>query len=153
VSPPWCCLAHVEETGKDRIKIDPQTSADFGPYGGKTESKIVNSLAHLGKTGRDLETALRDLIIPVKGIYFDQIVAGTKPHEFRLHTPHWAKRLEGRTYRHVVMTRGYPKGGGVEGVTRLTRMWRGYDLRTIQHEHFGADPVAVFAIDVSKAAV
>lgn len=24
---------------------------------------------------------------------------------------------------------------------------------TIQHEHFGADPVAVFAIDVSKAAV
>ena len=94
----------------------------------------------------------RDLIIPVKGIYFDQIAAGTKSHEFRLQTPHWTKRLEGRTYRRVVMTRGYPKGGGVEGVTRLTRVWRGYDLRTIQHEHFGADPVAVFAIDVSEAA-
>jgi len=95
----------------------------------------------------------RDLIIPVKGIYFDQIAAGTKFHEFRLQTPFWTKRLEGRTYRHVVMTRGYPKGGGVEGETRLTRVWRGYDRRTIQHEHFGADPVTVFAIDVSEAAV
>ncbi len=95
----------------------------------------------------------RDLIIPVKGIYFDQIAAGTKSHEFRLQTPFWTKRLEGRTYRHVVMTRGYPKGGGVEGETRLTRVWRGYDLRTIQHEHFGVDPVAVFAIDVSEGVV
>lgn len=98
-------------------------------------------------------TTPRDLIVPVNGIYFDQIAAGTKSHEFRLQTPFWTKRLEGRTYRHVVMTRGYPKGGGVEGETRLTRVWRGYDLRTIQHEHFGADPVAVFAIDVSEAAV
>ncbi|WP_395326964.1 ASCH domain-containing protein [Novosphingobium sp. BL-8H] len=96
---------------------------------------------------------MSDLIIPVKGIYFDQIKAGTKSHEFRLQTPHWAKRLERRTYRHVVMTRGYPKGGGVEGVTRLTRVWRGYEPRTIQHEHFGPDPVDVFAIDVSEAAV
>lgn len=96
---------------------------------------------------------LRDLIIPVNGIYFDQIAAGTKSHEFRLQNAHWAKRLEGRAYRHVVMTRGYPKAGGVEGETRLTRVWRGYDLRTIQHEHFGDDPVAVFAIDVSEAAV
>ncbi|MGO4170216.1 hypothetical protein AB4Z00_24825 [Novosphingobium sp. YAF33] len=51
------------------------------------------------------------------------------------------------------MTRGYPKGGGVEGETRLTRVWRGFDRRTIQHEHFGANRVAVFAIDVSEAAV
>lgn len=98
-------------------------------------------------------TIERDLFIPVKGIYFDEIRDGTKLHEFRERKPSWAKRLEGRTYRHVVMTRGYPKGGGEEGVTRLTRVWRGYDLRTIQHEHFGADPVAVFAIDVSEAAV
>jgi hypothetical protein len=70
-----------------------------------------------------------------------------------LQTPFWIKRLAGRTYRHVVMTRGYPKDGGVEGETRLTRVWRGFDRRTIQHDHFGADPVAVFAIDVSEAAV
>lgn len=95
---------------------------------------------------------MADLIIPVKGIYFDEIAAGTKLYEFRLQTPYWEKRLVGQTYRHVVMTRGYPKGGGIEGVTRLTRVWRGFDRRTIQHEHFGADPVAVFAIDVSEAA-
>ncbi|KPH67076.1 hypothetical protein [Novosphingobium sp. ST904] len=110
-------------------------------------------MANSGKTENRLGSPSRDLIIPVKGIYFDQIAAGTKSHEFRLQTPHWTKRLDGRTYRHVVMTRGYPKSGGVEGVTRLTRVWRGYDLRTIQHEHFGAVPVSVFAIDVSEAAV
>ncbi|WP_454798611.1 hypothetical protein [Novosphingobium lindaniclasticum] len=36
---------------------------------------------------------------------------------------------------------------------RLTRVWRVFDLRTIQHEHFGVVPVSVFAIDVSEAAV
>lgn len=92
-----------------------------------------------------------DLIIPVKGIYFDDIKAGTKSHEFRLRTAFWQKRLEGREYRHVVMTRGYPKGGGVEGETRLTRKFKGYLRQTITHPHFGPDPVEVFAIDVTEA--
>jgi len=90
-----------------------------------------------------------DLTIPVNGIYFDQIAAGAKPLEYRLSNDYWRKRLDGRAYRNVVLTRGYPKGGGVEGVTRLTRAWRGYQRQTIQHEHFGPDPVDVFAIDVS----
>jgi hypothetical protein len=76
----------------------------------------------------------RDLIIPVKGIYFDQIAAGTKFHEFRLQTPFWTKRLEGRTYRHVVMTRGYPTGGGLEGETRLPRVWADLDRRTNERD-------------------
>lgn len=101
----------------------------------------------------DKSTSPRDLTIPVKGVYFDQIAAGTKTHEFRLQTSFWTKRLEGNAYRYVVMTRGYPKDGGVEGVTRLTRVWRGFDRRTIKHPHFEDDPVAVFAIDVSEAAV
>jgi hypothetical protein len=28
--------------------------------------------------------------------------------------------------------------------------WKGYRLTTINHPHFGADPVEVFAIDVSR---
>lgn len=92
------------------------------------------------------------LTIPVNGIYFDEIKAGTKWFEYRLLTSHWRKRLEGRTYRHVVMTRGYPKGGGIEGETRLTRKWKGYQRQTITHPHFGPNPVEVFAIDVSEAA-
>lgn len=94
----------------------------------------------------------RDLTIPVNFCYFDEIKAGTKLFEYRLLTPFWQKRLEGREYRHVVMTRGYPKGGGVEGETRLTRKWKGYQQQTITHPHFGADPVEVFAIDVTEAA-
>lgn len=41
--------------------------------------------------------------------------------------------------------------GGVEGLTRLTLPWRGYQIKTIMHHHFGPDPVEVFAIDVSEA--
>jgi hypothetical protein len=95
-------------------------------------------------------TCLRDLIVPVKGVYFKQIRDGVKPTEFRLTTDYWTKRLVGRTYRNVVMLWGYPAGGGLEGLTRLTRKWRGYTRETLTHPHFGPDPVEVFAIDVSQ---
>ncbi len=91
------------------------------------------------------------LIIPVNGVYFDQIAAGTKAEEYRLATDYWRKRLEGRSYAGVVMTRGYPKAGGIEGQTRLTRRWLGFTRKTIAHPHFGAEPVDVFAINVSEA--
>lgn len=88
------------------------------------------------------------LTIPVNGVYFDQIAAGTKSEEYRLVTPFWVKRIEGRRYDRVVLTRGYPKGGGVEGITRLERPWGGYVRRVLTHPHFGPDPVEVFAINV-----
>lgn len=93
---------------------------------------------------------MSDLIIPVNGVYFDQIVAGTKSEEYRLVTKFWMKRLCGREYSRVIMTKGYPKDGGIEGVTRTTRKWRGVQLKTITHPHFGKDPVEVFAIDVGQ---
>jgi hypothetical protein len=93
----------------------------------------------------------RVLTIPVKGEYFDQIAAGDKLYEYRLVTPYWRTRLIGKSFSCVVLTRGYPKAGGVEGVTRLTRMWRGFARKPITHPHFGPDPVIVFAIDVSVA--
>lgn len=86
----------------------------------------------------------------LNGIYFDQIASGAKSEEYRLVTPYWRGRLEGRTFDTVVLTRGYPRSGGVEGVTRLTRPWRGYVVRRVTHPHFGSDPVDVFAIDVSE---
>lgn len=87
------------------------------------------------------------LTIPVNGVYFDQIKAGVKLEEYRLVTPFWIKRLVGRAYDAVVMTRGYPAADDAE--RRLTLPWRGYALKTITHPHFGPDPVEVFAIDVS----
>lgn len=97
-------------------------------------------------------TPVRVLTIPVKGIYFDQIKCGEKLHEYRLRNAYWAKRLRGREYDRIVLTRGYPKGGGVEGVTRLTREWRSFTVGTITHEHFGPDAVEIYAIDVSAPA-
>lgn len=89
------------------------------------------------------------LTLPLKGEYFDAIAAGMKPEEYRLANPFWERRICGKVFDRIVLTRGYPKGGGVEGVTRLTRQWRGYRIDEITHPHFGADPVRVFAIDVS----
>lgn len=89
------------------------------------------------------------LTLPLNATYFDKIRAGTKIEEYRLRTPYWAKRIEGREYDRIVLTRGYPQGGGVEGETRLTRHWRGYREARITHRHFGDKPVNVFAIDVS----
>lgn len=94
----------------------------------------------------------RTLYLPLKAIYFDQIKAGTKHDENRLAKPYWEKRLAGREYDLLVLTRGYPKGGGVEGETRLTRAYVGYTRKKIVHMHFGPDEVEVFAIDVRQPA-
>lgn len=92
--------------------------------------------------------SVRDLQLALKSEYFDQIASGDKLEEYRLCTPYWAKRLEGRDYRNVVLTRGYPKGGGIEGVTRLTRKWYGFGRTNITHPHFGLEEVEVYAIFV-----
>ncbi|WP_407059203.1 ASCH domain-containing protein (plasmid) [Ralstonia syzygii subsp. celebesensis] len=89
----------------------------------------------------------RVLTIPLKGAYFDQIKAGTKPEEYRPCTPYWRKRLEGREYDRIVLTLGYPKASDAE--RRLVLPWRGYRVQMITHPHFGPDPVEVFAIDVT----
>lgn len=87
------------------------------------------------------------LTLPLKAEYFDAIRDGTKPEEYRLVTPFWAKRLEGRTYDCVVLTKGYPKLTDFD--RRISRRWRGFVRKTITHPHFGPEPVEVYAIDVS----
>lgn len=88
------------------------------------------------------------LVLPVKGEYFAEIKAGTKREEFRLCTPYWKKRLEGKTYDSIVVTLGYPPRTA-DG-RRLTRAWAGWVIKTITHKHFGAAPVLVYAIDVTQ---
>lgn len=90
---------------------------------------------------------MADLHIPLKGEYFDAIKAGSKPLEYRETTPYWRKRLVGRSYENVVLTRGYPKRDDAE--RRLVLPFRGFTEITITHPHFGAEPVQVFAIDVT----
>jgi len=95
---------------------------------------------------------MADLRIPLKGVFFDQIKAGTKVEEFRICKPYWAKRLEGRSYDRLVLPKGYPKRCDIERT--LVLPYRGYVKKTHTHEHFGAEPVEVYAIkcDAGEAA-
>lgn len=87
---------------------------------------------------------MNDLVLHVKGKYFVDIKAGTKRLEYRLQTDYWRKRLVGREYDRVVICLGYP--GKHAYKRRIVFPWRGYEVQTITHEHFGAEPVRVFAI-------
>lgn len=89
---------------------------------------------------------MTELVLPLKAEYFNSIKAGTKPEEFRLCTPFWRKRLEGKTFSSIVLTLGYPSRNDTE--RRLVLPWRGMRETTITHPHFGPDPVRVFAINV-----
>jgi len=92
------------------------------------------------------DKSLPNLVLPLKREYFEQIKHGEKPEEFRLCTPYWAKRLEGREYGWVVLTLGYPAKDDSE--RRLARPWRGFIKKRITHPHFGGAPVNVYEIDV-----
>lgn len=87
------------------------------------------------------------LHLSLKGEYFDAIKAGSKPKEYRLVNDYWRKRLVGRVYTQIVLTKGYPSRD--DHARRLSLPYRGYVIETIQHPHFGPDPVEVFAIDVA----
>ena len=87
-----------------------------------------------------------DLVLPLKAEYFNAIKAGAKPEEFRLRSPFWRKRLEGKTFDRVVLTLGYPSRSDTE--RRIVLPWQGLRETTITHPHFGPEPVEVYAINV-----
>lgn len=92
-----------------------------------------------------------NLVLPLKGEYFDAIKAGKKRVEYRLNTAYWRRRLErmqlGDT---LTLTLGYPPRG--DSARRMVIPWAGMMHTTIIHPHFGPSRVDVFAIDVSSAA-
>lgn len=88
-----------------------------------------------------------DLVLPVKGVYFDQIKAGEKTEEYRRVCTHWTRRFLTPNYRNVIITRGYPKRGDAE--KRLVFKWNGVTTRNINHPHFGPHDVFVYVIDLS----
>lgn len=92
---------------------------------------------------------MRVLHLNLKSEYFDEIASGTKELEYRLRTPNWRKRLEGRVYDQIALAKGYPKKSDTS--RKIYCEWNGYQILTIQHKHFGSDPVEVFAINVKGA--
>jgi hypothetical protein len=89
---------------------------------------------------------MTDLTLPLKAEYFNAIKEGSKTEEYRLRTPFWRRRLEGKTFARLVLTLGYPSRD--DASRRLVLPWRGMRETTIQHPHFGPDPVDVYAISV-----
>lgn len=87
------------------------------------------------------------LHLNLKAMYFDAIAAGEKREEFRLVTPYWRRRLEGRQYAGIVLKKGYPKRDDASRI--LARPWTGFSIQTITHPHFGQAPVQVYAIHVN----
>ncbi len=88
----------------------------------------------------------RILVLRLKGRWWDEIASGLKPHEIRLQTDYWRKRLVDRQYDEVHLWRGYPPKTDTSKLLR--RPWRPVTTDTIVHEEFGSDPVSVFLIDV-----
>jgi len=91
-----------------------------------------------------------NLQLSVKGEYFDAMVAGEKVFEFRDRNEYWKKRIEGREYDRLIITKGYPKRD--DQSRRLDLPYLGYEEQTITHPHFGDDPIDVYAlhIDISR---
>jgi len=87
------------------------------------------------------------LQLAVNGEYFDAMKRGEKVEEFRLVNPYWGRRLFGRDYDRLVITRGYPKREDTS--RRIDIAYEGFEIKTITHKHFGPDPVKVFAIKVN----
>ena len=89
---------------------------------------------------------MADLHLNLKGVYFDEIKAGTKPFEYRLRSK-WEKRLAGKSFDQIWIKRGYPARDDHARI--IARPWRGYEIQVITHPHFGPTPVEVIAIRVN----
>ena len=92
------------------------------------------------------------LVLHVKGKYFDQIKSGEKTEEYREIKPYWKKRLFGKSYAGIVIMRGYPKFSAMCSDNCMDFIWDPayVQIKTIQHDEFGAVPVEVFAIKLVK---
>jgi len=91
-----------------------------------------------------MANSIKILHLNLKGEYFDAIKNGTKFFEYRLKNDHWIKKLVDRDYDEVHFKRGYPKQDNSSKIIKIP--YRGYELQTITHKHFGKEPVEVFAI-------
>ena len=87
---------------------------------------------------------VKTLHLNVRREWYEQALSGAKTEEYRLLTPHWRTRLEGRSYERIAYHLGYPKRGDTSRT--IVRPWRGYTIREITHQEFGARPVRVYAI-------
>lgn len=90
---------------------------------------------------------MANLQLAVNGEYFDAMKRGEKTEEYRLVNPYWGRRIFGRDYDRLIITRGYPRADDHD--RRIDIPYDGFEIKTITHKHFGDHPVKVFAIKVT----
>lgn len=93
----------------------------------------------------------RNLQLAVNGEYFDAMKSGEKIEEYRLVNAYWGKRLFGRDYDRLIITRGYPRKD--DASRRIDIPYDGFEIKTITHPHFGDKPVKVYAIKVNLESI
>lgn len=84
------------------------------------------------------------LRLHLKAKWWNQIKDGSKYCEYRIATPYWQKRLEGKDYDIAELYLGYPKKGDESRVLRKRISY--IRKRGLLHEEFGPKPVKVYAI-------
>lgn len=85
-----------------------------------------------------------DLVLHLRREWWERIRRGEKTEEYRLVTPYWTRRLEGRTFARVVLLLGYPSRD--DASRRIVRRFGGIERKTIVHPLFGDEPVEAYAI-------
>lgn len=92
---------------------------------------------------------MSDLRLPVKREYFEAIKSGVKTEEYRLYNDYWRKRMSGKSFDTITITLGYPKKGDTDRT--LVFPYRGFDVKWINHQHFGPDDVFVYVFYLKEA--
>lgn len=87
---------------------------------------------------------MKVLVLNLKSEYFDDIKSGKKFFEYRLKNEYWSKRLLNKSYDLVSFRKGYPKNTDIDKI--ITVPYKGYEIKSIVHPHFGHNLVEVFAI-------
>lgn len=90
---------------------------------------------------------MANLQLAVKAEYFDAMKRGEKTEEYRLYNDYWEKRFMFGKFDRLVITKGYPRKD--DASRRIDIPYKGFEIKTITHPHFGPEPVKVFAIKVN----
>jgi hypothetical protein len=90
---------------------------------------------------------MKNLVLHLKSCYFREVASGAKQIEYRLANAYWNKQIVGQQYDRVVIWNAFKP---YNSETVIVFPWRGYERTVITHEHFGPDPVEVFAIKLER---
>lgn len=109
-------------------------------------SKYANSTKEMKRYLNPCRFKTETLVVNVKREYFEAMKAGIKTEEYRLKTPYWQKRLEGKHFDYVEVCLGYPKADDHE--RRLTFECKGIKTALVSHPIWANEPKFVYAIQL-----